>query len=194
MTTAQRLKLQKLGNAACLLWIVLVGWLMWATLPSATLENHDSTNLRDRMASECSGSYKDRYRCKEDLIIESGQEAFWVLSLRFLLVIVPPLIGSLKLSSYLRRHELDDLHRRNMHNAHQTQAPHHHDANWKARAHLHATEQSPEEAAQDLHLAEREWERSHHPHNADFRPRTEQSDWKSRAQHHVHQSKTDNEG
>ncbi|HLO79152.1 MAG TPA: hypothetical protein VK196_22060 [Magnetospirillum sp.] len=176
MTRAERTRLKQAISGGSILWMVLMGWLMWATLPDNAVETHASDQLKDRM-SLCSGTFRDRYDCKEQLIIESGREAFYILSLRFLLVIVPPLAGTLWLSSYLARHPLAVI-----------DEPHHASSgndDWKARAQLHTEKQSPTEAAEDLHLSTDELPvhplRSH-PRIADIAP---VEDWKTRAQANI---------
>lgn len=173
MTRAERNRLKMLVTGGGVLWMLLAGWLMWATLPDGAVATHGSDSLKDRM-SLCSGTFRDRFDCKEQLIIESGREAFYVLSLRFLLVIVPPLAGTVWLSSYLARHPVaiieEPLHGGS-------------DDGWKARAQLHTEMQSPAEAAQDLHLAPEELPshpvRGPHHRIEDIAP---VEDWKSRAQ------------
>ena len=181
MTRAERNRLKMMVTGGGVLWMLLVGWLMWATLPDGAVATHASDSLKDRMAL-CSGTFRDRYDCKEQLIIESGRDAFYMLSLRFLLVIVPPIAGTLWLSAYLARHPVavveEPQHSRS-------------DDNWKARAQLHTDVQSPREAAQDLHLAPEELPshplRDHHRID-DIAP---VDDWKSRAQANIRGHKHD---
>lgn len=175
MTRAERNRLKMMVTGGGILWMLLVGVLMWITLPEDAVATHGSDALKDRMAF-CSGSFRDRYDCKEQLIIESGRDAFYTLSLRFLLVIVPPIAGTLWLSSYLARHPIAVI-----------EEPHHtsSDDNWKARAQMHTEVQSPVEAAHDLHLDPEDLPshpvRSHHRID-DIAP---VEDWKSRAQANV---------
>ena len=182
MTRAERNRLKMLVTGGGILWMLLAGGLMWATLPDGAVATHTSDALKDRM-SLCSGTFRDRYDCKEQLIIESGREAFYMLSLRFLLVVVPPLAGTLWLSSYLARHPVAVI-----------EEPQHtsSDDNWKARAQLHTEVQSPAEAAQDLHLPPEELPshplRGRHHRIEDIAP---VEDWKSRAQANVRGHKHD---
>ncbi|MGE5517610.1 MAG: hypothetical protein ACM31D_17535 [Bacteroidota bacterium] len=172
MTRSERKRLKWMVSGGGMLWMLLVGWLMWVTLPEDAVTTHSSDQLKDRM-SLCNGSFRDRYDCKEQLIIESGREAFYILSLRFLLVIVPPMVGTFWLSSYLARHPIALM-----------EEEHHvaSDGDWKARAQRHTEMQSPEEAAEDLHLSADELP-SHplHSHHRidDIAP---VDDWKARAQ------------
>lgn len=174
MTRSERTRLKWAVSGGSVLWMLLIGWLMLATLPDGAVEHHGSDQIKDRM-SQCAGSFRDRYDCKEQIIIESGRETFYVLALRFLLVIVPPLVGTFWLSSYLSRQPL--------------QPEEHHAASsddWKSRAKMHTEMQSPTEAAQDLHLPPEELPRhavtpGHHRID-DIAP---VEDWKSRAQANI---------
>lgn len=181
MTRAERNRLKWTVSGGGVLWMLLVGWLMWATLPEDAVATHSSDTLKDRM-SLCSGTFRDRYDCKEQLIIESGRDAFYTLSLRFLLVILPPMAATLWLSSYLARHPIP-----------LGEEEHHTTSNddWKARAVKHTETQSPLEAAEELHLSGDELPahplRSHHPID-DIAP---VEDWKKRAQANIRSPKRD---
>lgn len=164
MTRAARTRLVAMVTTACLAWLVGVGALMWLTLPE--VEHHGSTAIKDRMAAECQGSFSERYKCKEAIIVESGREGFWMVSARFLLVIVPPMVFSVLLSGYLRRNPVQKAER------------HVSDDNWKSRAQQHVAARRPDD--DDLpplpHL-----DGKHHPID-DIAPL---DDWKTRAQQHT---------
>lgn len=175
MTRAERNRLKTMATVGGILWMVLVGWLMWATLPDGAVETHGSDQMKDRM-SLCSGSFRDRYDCKEQIIIESGRDAFYVLSLRFLLVIMPPLAGTFWLSSYLARHPVSAVEE-----SHHAAAS----SDWKTRARMHTQMQSPAEAAQALHMDPDQLPGTPlrgHSRLDDIAP---VDDWKSRAQSNV---------
>jgi hypothetical protein len=175
MTRAQRSRLKWAVTAGSLLWMVFMGWLMVATLPQSAVVNHSSSVVKDRM-SDCAGSYQDRYDCKEQIIIESGRDTFFILTGRFLLVILPPLLATGWLSSHLRKHPPQPEN-------HQ----HAEAGDWKTRAQMHTETQSPEEAAHALHL--RDSELPHPSHAAghhlmdDIAP---VDDWKARAHLNTH--------
>lgn len=124
MTRAQRRRLVGMVTAGCLAWLLGMSVLMWSTLPE--VENHASSTLKDRMAAECQGSFAERYKCKEAIIVESGRESFWTVSARFLLVILPPLFASGWLSTYLRRNPVHPVIRHA-----------HAEDDWKSRAQAH---------------------------------------------------------
>lgn len=138
MTRTQRRRLVSLVTTICLSWLVGMGAVMWLTLPESAVEHHNSSVIKDRMANECEGSFRKRYECKEAIIVESGRDTFWVLAGRFLLVILPPLVVSGALSSYLRRHPVQVVHL--------AQA----DDDWKARARTHTQRQASEEDIEEV--------------------------------------------
>lgn len=173
MTRAQRTRLKWAASAGSLLWILVMGWLMVATLPQSAVENHGSETVKNRM-SDCAGTYRDRYDCKEQIIIESGRDTFFILAGRFLLVILPPLLITGWLSAHLRKHPV------------QAESHHHESGDWKARAKMHTQTQSPEEAAHALHLSDSELPHlSHKGHHLidDIAP---VDDWKARAHVNTH--------
>jgi hypothetical protein len=126
MTKEKRSFLVWSVTAACMAWMALVGWLMFALLPPGAVEHHGSTAVKDRMATQCQGSFRDRYECKEAIIVETGRDTFFNLAGRFLAVILPPLLLSAWLSSYLRRNPV----RLNHHRLEEG-------GDWKSRAQAH---------------------------------------------------------
>lgn len=173
MTRAERNRLKWMVSAGAMLWLVLVGWLMAATLPEGAVENHSSASVQARM-SDCAGNFRERYQCKEDIIVKSGQITFFQVSTRFLFVIVPPMLATFWLSGFMRRHPMvfDDQ-------------PHHSGSDdWKSRAVMHTQMQSPEEAAEALHLDPDDLPAHPKGHHLidDIAPI---DDWKARAQQHM---------
>lgn len=164
MTRTERSRLVAMVTAACLAWLAGVGALMWVTLPE--VEHHASSAVKDRMAAECQGSFAERYKCKEAIIVESGRESFWMVAARFLLVIVPPMAASIRLSSHLRRHPVQAMERH-------TPA----DDDWKTRAQMHMRVQRPDEDEDEAAAP-----RAHHPSIDEIAPL---DDWKTRAQQHT---------
>lgn len=178
MTRTESRRLKWMVSGGGILWMVVVGGLMWATLPNDSVMNLGSDQVQTRM-SECGGSFRDRYDCKERILIDSGRETFYSLAARFLLVILPPLISTLWLSAYLARQPIFP----------EKEHPHHHDddGDWKARARLHTQIQSPGQAAAELHLHNEDIpphaspRSGHHPID-DIAP---VDDWKTQAQNHI---------
>jgi len=173
MTRAGRTRLKWAVSGGGVLWMLLMGWLMVATLPHGAVENHGTSTVKDRMDS-CYGSFQERFDCKQRIIVQSGQESFFILSTRFLLVILPPLLATGWLSSYLRRNSVEPEHR------------HVETGDWKARAQMHTETQTPEEAAQALHMSADELppHHHHHLHVTDIAP---VEDWKAKANKRIKQ-------
>jgi hypothetical protein len=87
------------AGAACLLWI---GWAVWdqfLTLPPDEVANHSSGLVQDRML-DCSGTFRQRYECKNAIIIENDRSNFFAMAGRIAIVVVPPLLllGGLRLA------------------------------------------------------------------------------------------------
>jgi hypothetical protein len=163
MTKAARTRLKAMVTILCLAWLAGAGVLMWATLPE--VEHHGSSAVKDRMANECQGTFSERYKCKEAIIVESGREGFWMVSARFLLVIVPPMVFSVLLSGYLRRNPVQIAER------------HVADDSWKTRAQQHITRQADHQDMPPIGPLDGK----HHPID-DIAPL---DDWKTRAQQHT---------
>lgn len=180
MTKRDRSRLKLIFTTTSLVWMAVTGWMMFAHLDQDDMGNLNSSALRDRMA-ECQGSFRERYDCKETLIVKSGRQTFNDMFLRFLLVIAPPLAANIWLGLYLRRHPVPldvDLAEGQRH------APS--DPNWKTRAqhHTHDGTVSPAEI-DDTPLRPAPGQ-----HLLDVIAPTE--DWKSKAQNHVHKSRHQN--
>lgn len=164
MTRSERSRLVAMVTAACLVWLVGSGAAMWATLPE--VEHHGSATVKDRMAAECQGSFAERYKCKEAIIVESGREGFWMVAARFLLVIVPPMAASIWLSGYLRRNPVQAMERHTVS-----------DDNWKARAQQHTSVQRPDQDEEAV--------APHQPGRHFIDDIAPLDDWKTRAQQHT---------
>lgn len=172
MTGAKRARLKWAVFLGGVLWLLLVGWLMVATLPHGAVENHGSAEVKDRMG-DCTGTFRERFDCKQQVIIRSGRETFLTLAGRFLFVILPPLVATGWLSSYLRRHPIELQHR------------HAEAGDWKVRAQMHTEVQTPEEAAHALHMPAADLPHPHpkaHLHIADIAPA---EDWKAKANQRI---------
>lgn len=175
MTKRDRKRLKLSVTTASLIWMAAIGWAMFGQLNSDDMGNHNSSAIRDRMA-ECQGTFRERYDCKESIIVKSGQQTFNDMFLRFMLVIVPPLAANIWMGLYLRRHPvpLDVDFATTLHQ--------HTDANWKARAqqHTHESMADDEEAsAPPLRPAPGQ-------HLLDVIAPAE--DWKAKAQNHIKSS------
>lgn len=175
MTKGQRTGLVwgvRIGSVA---WMAVAGFLLFVTF-GIDAAHHSSNEVKDRMAAECMGTFKDRYDCKEAIIVKSGQETFMAMAWRFLVVIVPPIGVNFWLPSYLRRNPLQSAEPR-----------HEAAADWKSRAQFHTQVQAPQDAAQDLGVdgLPPVHRPGHHPID-DIAP---VPDWKAKAQGNLSKNK-----
>lgn len=169
MTRDERTRLVWGVRIGCLAWMAVLGYVLFVPL-GAEVAHHGSAEVKDRMASECLGSFKDRYDCKEAIIVQSGQDTFVAMAWRFLLVVVPPLAATLWLPTYLRRHPLQKIEIR------------HDDGDWKSRAQGHVQMQAKPDAEAD----DKAQRRPPRPHIADIAP---VDDWKAKAQSQINKAK-----
>lgn len=135
MTKAKRNFLVWSVTVSCIAWMAVVGWTLFVLMP-ASVEHHSSAAVKDKMATQCQGSFRDRYECKEAIIVESGRDTFWTLAGRFLAVVVPPMLLSGWLSSYLKRNPIRVQHRYADEGS-----------DWKSRAQMHTKAHTPQQAA-----------------------------------------------
>lgn len=174
MTKRDRSRLKQIFTITSLIWMATTAWLMFGHLDKDDMGNLNSSALRDRMA-ECQGNFRERYDCKEALIVKSGRQSFNDLFLRFLLVIVPPLAANIWLGIYLRRHPVPlDV---------DFPEGHHHapsDPDWKTKAQHH----TQDGAAAPNALEEPPLRPAPGKHLLDVIAPAE--DWKAKAQNHIH--------
>jgi len=79
------------ATVLCLLWI---GWGVWSqflTLPADEIENHSSLSVKDRM-SDCTGTFHQRYECKNAIVIETDRGNFFNIVGRLILIVLPPVL------------------------------------------------------------------------------------------------------
>lgn len=91
----------------CGLWMAWAVWDQFLSIPTGEVENHSSLSVKERM-SDCSGTFQQRYDCKNNIVIETDRMTFLNMIGRIAIVVLPPflLIGALNLSG--RRREDDD--------------------------------------------------------------------------------------
>lgn len=124
MTKAQRKQAKLLLTLACLLWVAGSGWMLFADLPDDAVLHHASPEVKERMR-DCTGSFKQRYDCKEAIVIETGRLTFWSMTGRLALVTVPAILAGLLGRAVLRRIPDDKP------------PPPPEDTDWKRRAQAH---------------------------------------------------------
>lgn len=92
----------KVGNSVltvvCVAWMAVAAWSQFTDLPEGTVENHSSETTKERMR-DCSGTFKQRYECKNAIVIETDRNSFFNVLSRILVIVVPPvlLVGGLHL-------------------------------------------------------------------------------------------------
>lgn len=89
---------------ASILWFAVVGWFAIVQIPPSALYNKESPEVQSRMEVECTGSYQQRYDCKNMIAIEVSNNTLMQVSVRIALTVTGPCIG-LWLYSQLKRRE-----------------------------------------------------------------------------------------
>ncbi len=90
-----------------LAWMAWAGWDQFGNISENDVENHSSSAVQERMR-DCSGTFKQRYECKENIVIQSGRSTFSALLGRLAIVVVPPIILATALHMATRRRSDDD--------------------------------------------------------------------------------------
>ncbi len=90
-----------------LLWVAWAGWDQFGNLSEDDIENHSSSAVQERMR-DCSGTFKQRYECKENIVIQSGRSTFNAMLGRMSIVVVPPILLIAGLHMLNRRRPDDD--------------------------------------------------------------------------------------
>ena len=86
-----RIRLQLiLASVACLAVTV---WFAGVQIPHEALLNRESPEILDRMEVECTGSYQQRYDCKNSIAIQVANTAMLQVSIRIAIVIFGPIVA-----------------------------------------------------------------------------------------------------
>jgi hypothetical protein len=96
-----------LVTVVSLIWIAWAGWDQFGNISDSDLEHHGSTAVQERM-KDCSGTFKQRYECKENIVIQSGRNTFSAMLGRLSIVVVPPILLAAALHMLSRRRSDDD--------------------------------------------------------------------------------------
>lgn len=112
MDRQKRATAKRFLTAISLVWLVLGSWLAFFALPPDEVQTINSPQVQDRLRDECSGSFQQRYRCKESIILSVGQDAFANMALRLVLVVSIPLLAAVVYHTLCRPdpvHRLSDV-------------------------------------------------------------------------------------
>jgi hypothetical protein len=88
-----RLRIKRILIAFGIVWMVAVTWLLFVTLPRQATLTMESPQIRHEMAQECSGTFKQRYECKQAIILQTSQRTFGDLALSLALVVLGPILA-----------------------------------------------------------------------------------------------------
>lgn len=102
MDRVRRAKAKRVLLAVSMSWLLVGTWLAFFSLPADEVQTINSPEVQDRMRDECVGSFKDRYQCKEAIIVEVGQDAFANMALRLVLVVSVPLLAAVGYATVCR--------------------------------------------------------------------------------------------
>lgn len=112
-----------------LIWMAWATWDQFANLPPGEIENHSSPAVQDRMR-DCAGTFKQRYECKDAIVIETGVTSFFNMVGRIAIIIVPPAVLAAGLHILGRRRNdgdpNDDLLQEHHHRHHRRRTSHRH--------------------------------------------------------------------
>jgi hypothetical protein len=94
---------RRVALAVGAVWMAWAVWDQFLTLPADEIANHSSAVVQDRM-QDCSGTFRQRYECKNLIIVESDRSTFFQMVGRIAIVVVPPLLlwGALTLADRRR--------------------------------------------------------------------------------------------
>jgi H+/Cl- antiporter ClcA len=92
MDRQRRHRLKQALLALSVVWLTIGTWVLFVTIPADEVQTMHSSAVKDRMRDECTGNFRDRYQCKENIVLEVSQDAFANLALRTVLLISVPLL------------------------------------------------------------------------------------------------------
>lgn len=102
MTKSGRKWAKLLLTTTCFAWVGVAGWAMFSDLPDDSVQTHNSEIVKGRM-KECDGTFKQRYECKEAIVIDAGRKTFWSLTERLLIVTLPAIFAGIGGGIIIRR-------------------------------------------------------------------------------------------
>jgi hypothetical protein len=98
--------LKVLAVTVSIIWLSMSTYMQFLDVDPNEYSFH-SPEIEQKMKA-CTGSFAQRYRCKEDLIIDKGHEGFIVWMGKVALVLAPPIILWSGLGMAIRRRSGDE--------------------------------------------------------------------------------------
>ncbi|CAA7614036.1 conserved hypothetical protein [Candidatus Terasakiella magnetica] len=124
---ANRSLTKKFLSGICVVWMAWAGWDQFANIPDTEIENHSSAAVQDRMR-DCTGTFKQRYECKENIVIKSGRSTFNNMLERLAIVGIPPILLMSAYHMMTRRrqddYDYDDSVNQEHHRRHRRRSTH----------------------------------------------------------------------
>ncbi|KAF0114298.1 MAG: hypothetical protein FD149_1886 [Rhodospirillaceae bacterium] len=74
----------------CFGWMAGVGWSQFGNMSEDRLLTHRSETVKQQM-TDCTGSFKERYDCKEEIVLEGKHTTLLNMMVPFVIVFGPPL-------------------------------------------------------------------------------------------------------
>jgi len=71
-------------------WIVIIGWFAIVQIPDSALYTKESPEVQARMEAECTGTYQQRYDCKNMVAIEVTNHSLMQVTIRIALWVLGP--------------------------------------------------------------------------------------------------------
>ena len=155
MDKIDRHKIKKVLMIISLVWLTIGTWVLFINIPADEIQTMHSQGVKDRMRDECTGSFHDRYQCKEDIVLEVTQDTFANMALRTMMLVSLPLLLTIGYNTILRSNPIAPRQHLLVHHVptavHEIHAPEHHEKahppsqpvkpvdDWKKRAQQRVT-------------------------------------------------------
>ena len=86
---------RKIFIAISVVWMAAMGWLQFGNLNENDVLTPHSAAVRERMDTECTGSFGQRYDCKETIVIRTVRHSLVNMVMRLGIVCVVPILLAL---------------------------------------------------------------------------------------------------
>lgn len=71
-------------------WLIVAGLVEFVHIPEDEILTINSPMVQQRLRDECSGTFEQRYDCKEAIIVEIGRQTFLHMTIRTAIVLIGP--------------------------------------------------------------------------------------------------------